>query len=714
MGTSGTQSIAIQNTGTTNLVVNSASVSGTGYTVSGMNAPLTVAPGSSTALAVSFTPSSTGTAVGNVSLSSNAQASPAAVALTGNGVSIASQPLTITQGALPQATVGQPYSATLQASGGKPSYTWSLASGQLPAGLTLAASGVASGTPQAPGQSSVTVAVTDSSSPTPQTATMSATVTVGAAPLQISTTNLPSATVGTLFLALLAATGGTPPYQWSAASGSLPAGLMLTASSGQVTGTPTQAGSSSVSLEVTDATSATASASLPLTVDAGSSSGSPQAGCGSPDGLTLYDQSTCGNVGDPYEGKGAPQNPTPITACGVITPTSNGQVFQVKNNIGSSLSQACLSASYPQYAFVLDLGGYSVTGQVNIATNAGSGLTVLNGTLNCNISSPSDAGCIQIFTGGTAKAQLRVHHITAENQATGTSNVYVEWDSGQSTLSAGVPAVRVDHITSSLPAQPASGRAWNIYLNGSSAQGFEFDVQADNNRLDIGPEVGAGQGVDCYAVTCWAFNNYITLEENVAQSDTGRGLLCETDSGKPTVLGTCQFMHNLIDSENNRALRIRNVVNMNWQYNYIEHIRWEARVGAFHIGENDNTIEQQVGNVQNNTFQVNDGLPVYIADAYGVIISNNTVVCDPANPSCSPGTKTPAFAHLDNLHNYPGTVNATFQDNQPSISLLPSPQIFACGPGQCSAPAETATTSATICKSGVGGGGGNITTGMCN
>ena len=50
------------------------------------------------------------------------------------GLTVTPGPLTITTTALPAATAGVAYSATLAATGGTPPYTWSLASGTLPAG----------------------------------------------------------------------------------------------------------------------------------------------------------------------------------------------------------------------------------------------------------------------------------------------------------------------------------------------------------------------------------------------------------------------------------------------------------------------------------------------------------------------------------------------------------------------------------------------------
>lgn len=91
--------------------------------------------------------------------------------------------LAIATGSLPEALTGQPYAATLRATGGTPSYAWSVTSGQLPAGLSLgAANGQISGTPSASGQVSLTVQASDSFSP-PHTASQSFTLIVASTPL---------------------------------------------------------------------------------------------------------------------------------------------------------------------------------------------------------------------------------------------------------------------------------------------------------------------------------------------------------------------------------------------------------------------------------------------------------------------------------------------------------------------------------------------------
>ena len=72
--------------------------------------------------------------------------------------------------------------------------------------------------------------------------------------LGITTSSLPTGTVGVAYSKTLAATGGTGTYTWSLHSGTLPPGLILTTSAGTITGTPTMAGTTSgLVFRVTDA-----------------------------------------------------------------------------------------------------------------------------------------------------------------------------------------------------------------------------------------------------------------------------------------------------------------------------------------------------------------------------------------------------------------------------------------------------------------------------
>src|ERR1019366_2289352 len=155
------------------------------------------------------------------------------------------------------------YSQALGASGGSPPYSWSVASGSLPAGLSLAAGGTISGTPGTAGSSSFTLRVTDSAS---VSVTAALSLAINAPALGITTSTLPAGTVGVAYSQALGASGGSPPYSWSVASGSLPAGLSL-AAGGTISGTPGTAGSSRFTVRVTDSASVSATAALSLTIN---------------------------------------------------------------------------------------------------------------------------------------------------------------------------------------------------------------------------------------------------------------------------------------------------------------------------------------------------------------------------------------------------------------------------------------------------------------
>jgi len=101
--------------------------------------------------------------------------------VSGNtGLTVQPLPLAITTTALPSGTVSTLYAATLAASGGIAPYTWSLAGGALPPGLTLGSTGAITGTPTTAGTSNFTVRAADASLPA-QTATRLLSLTINSA-----------------------------------------------------------------------------------------------------------------------------------------------------------------------------------------------------------------------------------------------------------------------------------------------------------------------------------------------------------------------------------------------------------------------------------------------------------------------------------------------------------------------------------------------------
>jgi len=162
---------------------------------------------------------------------------------------------------------GVAYSQTNAAGGGHGTYTYSLASGSLPAGTTLSTStGTVSGTPSTPGSFFYTINVVDQGGGSATTSLISGTIYLT---LTITPTNSASTQVGVFYSQTNVASGGHGTYTYSLASGSLPAGTTLSTSTGTVSGTPSASGSFSYTINVVDqgggsATTGTISGSISL------------------------------------------------------------------------------------------------------------------------------------------------------------------------------------------------------------------------------------------------------------------------------------------------------------------------------------------------------------------------------------------------------------------------------------------------------------------
>ena len=165
------------------------------------------------------------------------------------------------QNTLAPAQLTTPYSLQLTATGGA-NLTWSVASGALPAGMTLNSStGMLSGTPTQTGDFTFQVKVSDGSRTDVQTYTLSAVEKLALADIPA-----PAAEVGVPFELAAKATGGKGPYKWSATG--LPSGLSIDAASGAISGTTTVAGLAPVKVTVTDALGLTTTADVKLVVAA--------------------------------------------------------------------------------------------------------------------------------------------------------------------------------------------------------------------------------------------------------------------------------------------------------------------------------------------------------------------------------------------------------------------------------------------------------------
>ena len=166
-----------------------------------------------------------------------------------------------------ETTAGVPFEVSLAATGGTPPLRHSLET--LPPGLFFYVSeGLLKGTATVPGLYTFTVQVRDAAGAVEASTYR---LLVQPAPA-ISTTSLPTATVGEAYAVRLEASGGKWPLRWTLVGGSLPSGLSL-GEDGQLTGVPRESGSYSPSVRVQDVHGAQATRLLGLMVRPGTPDG---------------------------------------------------------------------------------------------------------------------------------------------------------------------------------------------------------------------------------------------------------------------------------------------------------------------------------------------------------------------------------------------------------------------------------------------------------
>jgi large repetitive protein len=278
-------------------------------------------------------------------------------------------PLAVVTTSLPNGTVGTAYYATLTATGGTSPYTWSQTSGgAMPGGVTLTSTGAFSGTPTTAGTFGPYVfTATDSTSTTAASQSMS--ITISSTTLAVTTSTLPSGSVGTAYSVTLGASGGSLPYTWTETSGgALPPGLAAVTSAGVIAGTPTTAGVyGPYVFTVTDAKSATAAtASLTITINGGL-----VAAC------TPLGNEAALTSADPYAFlvKGTDSYGNPIDIAGSFTPNGAGGITAAAvdyNGFTNGPAQLQVNLTASSYAFGPSMQGCLALSFSGLATAAAS------------------------------------------------------------------------------------------------------------------------------------------------------------------------------------------------------------------------------------------------------------------------------------------------------------------------------------------------------
>ena len=391
---------------------------------------------------------------------------------------------------MPNASIGQPYSFTLQASGGTPPYLWTFpnpAGGIGIPGLTLSTSGVLSGTPTTPGTYNVSITLEDSGVANGGSglATVQFTVNVIAA-LGIANTSFPNGAVGAPYSAALTASGGiTGAQAWSLASGALPDGLTIggSNSSFSISGTPSKVGTFSFVLQVT-VNGNTASKAFSIAI-----LGALQITTAALPGGTLntpYSQTVAATGGvAPYvwsvSSGSLPSGLTLSSSSGTIsgTPTQAGSfavTISVTDSGGKVVSQSLTIVISGANSLVVPLTSLSFSGM------AGGGVPPAQ-----NLTVSSTAGPLSLTaTVSPGSAWLVVNPISGSTPVNLAVSV--------STAGLG-PGTYNGHITIAAAAASNSPQTVNVTLSVSSAPTLTLGSSALNFAFQTGGAVPAMQSV---------------------------------------------------------------------------------------------------------------------------------------------------------------------------------------------------------------------------
>jgi len=450
VGTNQTISETLTNSGGSNVQITAASASGTGFSISGLALPATLSAGQTVSFTVKFAPTGTGSATGNITVTSDGSNPMLDIPLSGTGVAdgaVTASPSTVAFGTV---VVGsnQTITQTLTNSGGsslKVTAATVSGSGFTMSGLTLPATLNA-------GQSvsfSVKFAPTSTGS-----ATGSLIITSdGSNP----TMTVPLSGSGV-------ADGGL-----SASPTSLSFGSVQVGNNQSINETLTNSGGSDVKITAASASGSGYSLSgltLPVTLSAGQTVSfsvkfAPTAGGSATGNVTITSDGSNPTLNIPLSGTGVSAgtlsaNPSSL-AFGSVQVGNNSSKSETITNTGGS-SVTITGASSGAAAFSVSglslpttlTAGQSVTFSVVFAP-ASAGSASANLTVTSNASNPSLA--VALTGTGTAPGQLG---ISPASQSFGSVTV---GSSGAKTgtLSATGSAVQVTGVTSDSPEFVVSG-----------------------------------------------------------------------------------------------------------------------------------------------------------------------------------------------------------------------------------------------------------------
>ena len=457
-GSSQKQSVTLTNTGGTSVNLTQASVTGSGFSLSGLTVPATLSAGQAVSFSVTFAPQSTGNVTGSVAIASNATNSSLSLPLSGSGIvpgALTANPSSLNFGTV-QVGSSQTLSGTLTNSGGSSvTITQATASGT---GFTV--SGLALPLTLTAGQSATFSAVFR-----PQTSgTASGNLSV--------TSNASNATLTIPFSGTAVAQGTLV-----ASSSTLSFGNVLIGNNQSLPETLTNSSGSSIS--ITQATPSgtgfsISGLSLPLTLAAGQSTTfnvvfAPQSAGSRTGSVVIASSASNSSLSISFSGAG-------ITA-GAVSPSPSTVDFGSVQTGNSKLLSETLTNS----------GGSNMT--VSQATVSGAGFSMSGLTLPLTLT-PSQSFTFGVTfapqTSGSATGSLVINSgTTLTIPLSGTGTVLSQLTVSPATLSFG--SVTVGSSKAATATLTASGSS--VTVSSITPSTAEFSVSG----LTLPATIAAGQ-----------------------------------------------------------------------------------------------------------------------------------------------------------------------------------------------------------------------------
>jgi hypothetical protein len=446
---------------------------------------------------ISGTPLAAGAGASNITF--KLTDSGAATALTAtkalNLTVSAAHAISFTTASVAAGTYNTAYSATVAATGGAGTLTYSLASGVLPAGLSLSAAGSISGTPTATGTSTFTLKAADAFG---DSATKGYSIAVAYPALSITTNpSLPAGIVGGSYSQTLAATGGSGTgYTYAVTTGTVLSAVGLTLSSaGAIAGMPAVAETAGTfTVQVTDSASNKATAQFSLTVYPALSIATvslPYSVVGTAYTATLAAKGGSG-TGYSYtvtSGTGLSATGLSLSAAGTIsgaptaTETAIPVTVQVADSAGDKATATFSITIYPSFAITTSSLASGIVGKAYTATIAASGGSGTGYTYTVTSGTGLSAVGLSLSAGGT------IAGTPTTTETAGSFSVQVTDSLGEktsATLSLTIYPV-LSIATASIP-NGLVGTAYTATLatSGGSGSGYSYTVTSGTGLSAVG------------------------------------------------------------------------------------------------------------------------------------------------------------------------------------------------------------------------------------